>query len=1002
MKTSNRRKLSAVLTALYALYAWSPSALAQEDSVFELSPFEVNASEDEGYLANNSAFGTRLRTSIKDLPLSVESLTREFIDDIGATDMKEALEFTAGIETTDTNLGGFAGSTANFDFSPSRVSSGRNDSTVVTIRGFTSGTMLRRNMKTGIQYDITVIGNNTDVAGTARVEVARGPQALLYGVSFLGGVVNYVPKEPFHQPRYSLKTSFGSDDFLRFEADATGPIGDLLGGEVSYRVVYAYDKKDDWRFQFRDSESDFLMGQLQWRTQKTKLLFEWLFSDWQQTNPNSFTDVRMPGRALEVDEFGNEWLIGEELNNLGDSFNWSGRDPFQDQTANTFVGVLTHQFTDSLYLNVTAQYSTADIDRLYASRGQWRYRNGARNAPDAFKINYTNLFNGNNEDAAYRFQWNDDPFDADQLQVRVDLSYKFEALGGNHDLIAGWLYEKQEFDRFSKHNNRGSWLNVNDVSPISFADYDDGFIEYRGHTEDTRWQDNYYLVYNGRWFKDRLTVIGGLNYNRFRVRNVQYLPVYEDAQGNRLSTGSSRTEAEFMGWEINEALRNEGPGTNRPNRAPVRDFYRFGGDTPSEVTPTIGANYKITDDISIYAVAAGGLFPNPGQRDGRSQNFDAEETQSYEFGLKFDSKDSKISGEVAIYNIERKNAIWFYSRAPAPRENYDPFSGNGSNNFYPDQDRTYAVRKDIVDSIGYMPFVDDGSGGNVNVDGANGTYYLVNYDSGSPQDIQALQAAFNEQRNYISGQGVAAPLDYNENFNLTAGGRLETNNPSERSGSDVAFTEESMGGELLLNYRPTRNLTLLFRASIQEKEVKEGFKLVDHIDPFRENQVNLGTEFDAWVLANGPEAFADPAVPSSFDGSVIEGLSLSTEPEWKLSFYSRYAFTDGPLAGFNIRPGIIITGTRPTTADVGGGNAAANIYKSPDLPTYYDVRLGMGYRTELDNGSILRLSLSINNLLDDDRVEEVTAYDASGTTIRRNVINYYRPRTFRFSASIEF
>ena len=70
------------------------------ETVYELSPFQVDASGDVGYLSTNSVSGTSLNRSIRDLPMTIQVVNEEFIRDIGATDMEEALAFTAGVFTS--------------------------------------------------------------------------------------------------------------------------------------------------------------------------------------------------------------------------------------------------------------------------------------------------------------------------------------------------------------------------------------------------------------------------------------------------------------------------------------------------------------------------------------------------------------------------------------------------------------------------------------------------------------------------------------------------------------------------------------------------------------------------------------------------------------------------------------------------------------------------------------------------------------------------------------
>jgi iron complex outermembrane receptor protein len=90
----------AFLGALFALVS-APAQTApagaiysglEKDQPVQLEVFRVDTSQDRGYLATNSATGTRLNVPIKAIPLPIEVITREFIDDIGAVDSKEPVQ----------------------------------------------------------------------------------------------------------------------------------------------------------------------------------------------------------------------------------------------------------------------------------------------------------------------------------------------------------------------------------------------------------------------------------------------------------------------------------------------------------------------------------------------------------------------------------------------------------------------------------------------------------------------------------------------------------------------------------------------------------------------------------------------------------------------------------------------------------------------------------------------------------------------------------------------
>ncbi|MCH6257842.1 VWA domain-containing protein [Puniceicoccaceae bacterium K14] len=74
-----------------------PTRYIPGDDIFELSPFEVGASDDLGWRSTNSSAGTSLNTSIKDIPISIEVITSEFLEDIGANDFDDALSYSAGM-----------------------------------------------------------------------------------------------------------------------------------------------------------------------------------------------------------------------------------------------------------------------------------------------------------------------------------------------------------------------------------------------------------------------------------------------------------------------------------------------------------------------------------------------------------------------------------------------------------------------------------------------------------------------------------------------------------------------------------------------------------------------------------------------------------------------------------------------------------------------------------------------------------------------------------------
>lgn len=80
-----------------------------EEEVIVLSPFEVTATEDSGYVATTTLAGTRIRTTLRDIGSAVSVVTPEMLRDIGATDNESLLQYTASTEAAGVQ-GNFAGS----------------------------------------------------------------------------------------------------------------------------------------------------------------------------------------------------------------------------------------------------------------------------------------------------------------------------------------------------------------------------------------------------------------------------------------------------------------------------------------------------------------------------------------------------------------------------------------------------------------------------------------------------------------------------------------------------------------------------------------------------------------------------------------------------------------------------------------------------------------------------------------------------------------------------
>jgi outer membrane receptor for monomeric catechols len=150
-----------------------------DDDVLLLSPFEVEASTNVGYLATQTLAGTRIKTDLKDVGSAISVVTKEMLRDTGATDNQTLLAYTTNTEVGGTtgNFAGFVGDDSDLDETDSLINPNQN----TRVRGLTSADNTRDYFLTNTPWD----GFNTE-----RVDMQRGPNAMLYGLGSPAGIIN--------------------------------------------------------------------------------------------------------------------------------------------------------------------------------------------------------------------------------------------------------------------------------------------------------------------------------------------------------------------------------------------------------------------------------------------------------------------------------------------------------------------------------------------------------------------------------------------------------------------------------------------------------------------------------------------------------------------------------------------------------------------------------------------------------------------------------------------
>ena len=149
-----------------------------DDAVLVLSPFEVKAEEDNGYVATETLAGTRIRTDLKDVASAISVVTKEFMRDIGATDSGTLLQYTTNAEVAGTRgtYAGLGNATSVDETSNLRAPAGAQ-----RVRGLAAADNTRDFFVTDIPWDSYIVD---------RVDIQRGPNSILFGLGSPAGIVN--------------------------------------------------------------------------------------------------------------------------------------------------------------------------------------------------------------------------------------------------------------------------------------------------------------------------------------------------------------------------------------------------------------------------------------------------------------------------------------------------------------------------------------------------------------------------------------------------------------------------------------------------------------------------------------------------------------------------------------------------------------------------------------------------------------------------------------------
>jgi iron complex outermembrane receptor protein len=389
--------------------AAAPRAVApRQTNVFVESP----RGPIQGYVANRSMAGTKTNTPINETPQSISVIGAEQIRDQAPRSLDQILGYAPGV------VGGTFGNDVRNDW--------------FLIRGFKSDD--NSLFLDGMQLFNTGYATwKLQPFNLERVEVLRGPSAILYGGSSPSGLVNAVSKLPPSEPIRYIEGGVDNYGNRYVGFDIGGPVAmSALNGTLSTRLV--------GRFQGGDTQTDytqdnnfFLAPSLTWR-------------------PDADTSFTLLASASHNNTRGQNFLpyVGSVVNA---PFGRIGTNVFTSEpnmdTFDRTQEMIGYQFEKNLSDSVTFRQNArfAHVDVKFATV----YGNGYATTPAAADL------------ARFNFLATDR---ADQATMDNQLEYRFSTGILSHTTLFGLDLKYYSIDDQQKFNG-GSPINL--INPVYTA-----------------------------------------------------------------------------------------------------------------------------------------------------------------------------------------------------------------------------------------------------------------------------------------------------------------------------------------------------------------------------------------------------------------------------------------------------------------------------------------------------------------------------------------------------
>jgi len=529
--------LATILALQVGVFAQSE----EKQNMNSLESVDVIASDEdiESYTVKSMNTATRLNLSMKDTPQSVSVITSQQIADRGFESIGDIVNSATGLSVNRSDTERQSFSARGFSISNYQI-----DGISSTFNGgYSSGES---------QQDLTIYD---------RVEVLRGANGLISGAGDPSAAINLIKKRA-NSKEFEGTASVEVGSWNKYKANVDVSSAITEDGKIRARFAASLENKESFE-DFYEKEKKVFYGIVEADlTDNTKLS---LGASYQDNDPKA----SMWGGLPSVFSDGTKTNWDSSKTTAPKWTYWASKNK------NYFVD-LEHYFDNDI--KVFASYSKTEN----TAESKLLYLYGSLDKTTGLGMGGSG-YTGD--------------FSREQDNVDIYASIPFELAGLNHEVLAGMIYNKQNFESYA---GSGSIPSIGN------------FYEWDGNIEEP--------AFSNKELKQKLETkqLGTYLVGKFSLQ-----------ENLKLITGARLTS-----YEKDEEVNN----------------LNYKHD--NIVTPYAGIVYNLNNDYSLYASYTD-IFKPQDSRDSNGNYLDPVEGKSYEAGIKAEFFDDKLNASFSIFKIEQ-------------------------------------------------------------------------------------------------------------------------------------------------------------------------------------------------------------------------------------------------------------------------------------------------------------------------------------------------------------